>query len=78
MGECGLLASFQGAFGVQNTVKLHGLGHEPGPTGLMACTESCAVITLEIFIEQDVVAPVGIGLEPVSYTHLTLPTKRIV
>ena len=30
------------------------------------------VVTKEDFLDRD------IGLEPVSYTHLTLPTKRIV
>ena len=32
----GLLACIQGPLGIQNAVKLDELGHQPGPTGLMA------------------------------------------
>src|SRR4030095_2200973 len=36
---------------------------EPGPPGLMACTEARTVVALEVLVEQEVVAPVRIGLE---------------
>ena len=36
---------------------------EAGPAGLMACAEPGAVVAVEVFVEEDVVAPVGIGLE---------------
>src|SRR5579862_3721828 len=33
------------------------------PAGLMACTKTSSVIAMEVFVEQDVVAPVRIFLE---------------
>ena len=39
------------------------LGHEPGPAGLMAGAQPGAIVAVEVFVEEDVVAPVGIGLE---------------
>src|SRR5262245_7828918 len=39
------------------------LGDESGPAGLVAGSESGAVITVKVFVEQNVVAPVGVGLE---------------
>src|SRR5438270_6925605 len=49
--------------GIQNSVKLNDLGHQSSPAGLMAGAQSGAVVAVEIFVEQDMVAPVGIALE---------------
>src|SRR5688572_30259494 len=38
-------------------------GHESGPPGLVAGTEAGAVVAVEILMEQQQIAPVGIGLE---------------
>ena len=57
------LAPFQRLLGVQQTVQLDGLRHEPGPARLMARTQSSAVVSMEVFIEEDVIAPMRIALE---------------
>jgi hypothetical protein len=61
--ECAPLAHFQEPFGVQGPVELDDFCHEPGPAGLVARAESRSVVPVKVFIEQDVVAPVRIGLE---------------
>lgn len=42
---------------------MHSAGDEAGPAGLMACAEAGAVVAIEIFVEQDVVTPVGVLLK---------------
>ena len=49
--------------GIHHAVKLDELCHKPGPAGLMAGTEPRAVVTMEVFVEKEVVAPVEIGLK---------------
>src|SRR5512138_3419680 len=61
--ERGLLAPLQCPLGVQQAEELDGLGHETGPAGLVAGAQSRPVIPVEVLIKQDVVAPVGVGLE---------------
>jgi hypothetical protein len=61
--ERGLLAHLQGPFGVQEAVELNGLGHEPGPAGLVAGAEPGAIVAVEVLVKEDVIAPVGVGLE---------------
>ena len=39
------------------------IGDQRRPAGLMAGAQARAVVAVEIFVERDVVAPVGIGLE---------------
>ena len=38
-------------------------GDETSPTGLMAGTDSCAVVAMKVFVEKDEVAPVRIALK---------------
>ena len=57
------LAALQGPLGIQVAEELDEFGHEPGPAGLVARAQPCAVVAVEVFVEEDVVAPVGIGLE---------------
>ena len=39
------------------------LRDDPGPARLVAGSEACAIVTVEIFVEQDVVFPLRIGLK---------------
>src|SRR5499426_3743748 len=44
------------------------LGHEPGPAGLVAGADASAVVTVEVLVEEDEVAPVRVALERVEAT----------
>ena len=71
--ESGLFAAFQEPFGVQESIELDQFRHEPSPAGLVARAQSRPVVAMKIFIEENVVAPVGIGLELVrAPIHRTL------
>src|SRR5258708_33399220 len=48
---------------VETTEKLDQLCDHAGPTGLMAGPEARAVVAVEVLVEQDVILPLGIGLE---------------
>ena len=48
---------------IEPAEELDELGHQPGPAGLMAGAQPGTVVAVEVFVEEDVVAPVGIGLE---------------
>src|SRR5271167_5173961 len=48
---------------VETTEKFDQLCDHAGPTGLMTGPEARAVIAVEVLVEQDVILPVGIGLE---------------
>ena len=61
--ECGLLAAFQEPFGIQDSIELDEFGHEAGPAGLVARAQSRPVVAVKVFIEENVVTPVRIGLE---------------
>src|SRR5262245_28268371 len=37
-----------------------------GPTGLMACAQSRPIVSVEVFVEENVIAPVRVGLELVG------------
>ena len=37
--------------------------HQPGPSGLMAGADACAVVAVEIFVEQKIVPPIRVALE---------------
>ena len=63
LNERGLLARLQDTLGIQQAEELDELGHDPGPAGLVAGAQPGAVVAVEVLVEQDVVAPVGIGLE---------------
>src|SRR6266403_782403 len=63
LNERGPHTHFQAPLGIQGTVKLDELGHESGPTGLVTCAQSGAIVAMEVFKEVDVVAPEGIALE---------------
>src|SRR5258708_21758477 len=44
--------------------------HEASPARLMACTKSCAAITVKVFMEQNILTPVGITLRRVVFPIL--------
>src|SRR5262245_4608440 len=64
--EEGLLADLQGMLGVEEAEELDGRGYESRPTCLMAGTHSGAVVTMKVLVEEEVVAPMGVGLELVG------------
>ena len=38
-------------------------GHQPGPAGLVTGPQAGPVIAVEVLVEEDVVAPIRVGLE---------------
>ena len=61
--ERGLSACFQYPPGIEEAVKLNEFGNESCPTGLMTGAQPGAIVTMEVFIEENVVAPEWIALE---------------
>jgi len=59
----GLLTNLQCVLGIQKPEKLHGLGHQPRPTGLVTGAQPDTVVAVEVFVEEDVIPPVAIALE---------------
>src|SRR4051812_17741502 len=58
-----LLAYLERASGIRKPVELDQRGDEPGPAGLVTGAQPGTVVTVEVLVEEDVVAPVGIRLE---------------
>src|SRR5262245_3232952 len=46
--------------------QMHGAGNDPSPTCLMIRTQTSAVVSVEILVKQNVLAPVGIVVDPLS------------
>jgi hypothetical protein len=61
--ERGLIAYFQSPLGIEDAVKLDEFSNKSGPAGLVAGAQPGTIVAMEVFIEEDVVAPVGIALE---------------
>ncbi len=61
-------ADFKGLSGIERTKEFDKFRNQSGPACLVAGTEPSAIIPVEIFVEQDVVAPEGVGLELLSST----------
>ena len=53
------------------------LGHHGAPTGLVGSTHTAAVVTMEVFVEQDQVAPMGVVLEEVHVAVEGTPAQSI-
>src|SRR5271157_3948818 len=49
--------------GIEVAEQFYHLRHQAGPAGLMACSQTSAIISVEILVEQDVILPVRIGLK---------------
>jgi hypothetical protein len=60
----GCLAQFEHLLGGRSREQMHHSRDKPRPSGLMACTESCPVLTVEILVEEDEIPPVRVCLEP--------------
>src|SRR5271166_707602 len=71
------LAAFQGPRRIQKARELDELGHKPRLSGLMACTQARAVVTVEVFVEQDVIPPMRIGLELLRAAVYRTPSTLI-
>ena len=57
------LATLKPLLGIEKSKELDQLGDEPGPSRLVACAQPCAVIPMEVLVEENVIPPVGVGLE---------------
>ena len=63
------LGAFQGWAGETRcdvrlfAILLHELGEQAGPSRLVACADARAVVAVKIFVKENEVSPVGIGLE---------------
>ena len=56
-------SSFQYLLCIETPVKLKLLRHEARPARLVARAETRSIVTVEVFIEEYVVAPFRVGLE---------------
>jgi hypothetical protein len=54
---------FKTIFGVDVPKQLDQLGNAARPAGLMACSKPCTVVTMKIFIKENEISPVRVGLE---------------
>src|SRR5947209_6516387 len=45
------------------TTLLQQICYQPCPTRLVTCTDACPIISVEVFVEQQQIAPVRIALE---------------
>ena|SRR5215831_3922007 len=59
----GLSAELKHLLGGRRCKQMHGAGNNAGPAGLMARAEAGAIITMEILVKQDQVAPVRVFLK---------------
>src|SRR5262245_6627242 len=59
----GRLAHLEELLGRTGGEQVHAAGDDPGPAGLMARAEPGAVVAVEVLVEQDEIAPVGVLLE---------------
>src|SRR5438046_6366097 len=57
------LAALQHLLGRPGREQVHGERDDTGPAGLMARAETGAVVAVEVFVEQDEIAPVRVFLE---------------
>src|SRR3954467_1431931 len=58
-----LLAGLEGTLGIREPVDLDQRSDQPSPAGLVTRAQPGAVVPLEVLVEQDVVAPVGVALK---------------
>src|SRR5207344_2522717 len=70
-------ALFQKFRGIEHSVHLYHPRDEARPAGLVTRTESRAIVAMEVFVEQDVVAPMRVGLELFRPAEHRSPTLLI-
>src|SRR6516225_4488110 len=51
--------------------------HEPGPSGLMTGADAGAIVAVKIFVEQQVIPPIGIALELLGAAELWPPAGLV-
>jgi len=56
-------AGRQELLGIERAEDLDELGNNSGPAGLVAGAQARAGVAVEVLVEENVVSPVGIGLE---------------
>src|SRR5215470_4740005 len=61
--EGGGAAGFEVGLGIEMPEDFDQRRHQPGPAGLVTGADAGAVVAMEIFVEQQVIPPVGIALE---------------
>ena len=59
----GPLAEFEKLLTARGCEEMHGACDHPGPAGLMAGAQAGSVITVEVLVELNVIAPVRVFLE---------------
>src|SRR4051812_46902562 len=61
--EGSLPSQFQESFAIQSAEQANQRRDKPGPAGLMACSDSRAVVPMKVFIEENTIAPVRVFLK---------------
>ena len=56
-------ADFKKLTGIQTTEEIDQFGDQAGPTRLVTRPQACAVVSVEVFVEQDAILPIRIGLK---------------
>src|SRR6202000_3032622 len=74
-GAC--FTGIQKLLSVNAAEKLDQFCDQAGPSGLVAGAQARAVVAMEVLIEQDVILPLGIGLELLR-ASVHRPTPRFV
>src|SRR6516162_9366766 len=70
-------SNFQEKFGLQMPVEADQGAYYSGPSGLVACPQPGAIVAMKVLVEQDVVAPVRIGLKLLG-TTIDRPSPLLV
>ena len=76
--EIGLLAAFEHLLRRDGREEMHGPGDDPGPAGLVAGAEAGAVVAVEVFVEQEAIAPVRVVLELLRRRRRRAPAVLVV
>ena len=62
---------------IESAEDLDQLGDNPGPAGLVAGARARAGVAVEVLVEENVVSPVGIGLERCGVAEDGTPTVLV-
>ena len=63
MSEGPALSSLKQLFRIEESEELDQFGDHSCPSRLVACAESGAVVPMEVLVEENVIPPMGVGLE---------------
>src|SRR5262245_34500253 len=56
---------------------MHNAGDSASPSSLVTCAQPCAIVTVKIFVKEDVIVPMRIGLELLGSAIDWTPAIRI-